>query len=111
MPVPPGERERIGSEGVLGGSRAHRDPRVSVNASRLAAAPPNRAPVPTRRRRRTGMLASSFTVWSLMCTMPGRDPLGDLQAAHHVRGEDAERQAVLGVRGELDGLVVGGEPR
>jgi len=44
--------------------------RVSVNASMLAWAPPKREPVPEAPVPPKGAFASSFTVWSLMCTMP-----------------------------------------
>src|SRR5205085_2410526 len=43
---------------------------VSVKASMLAAAPPKRVPVPLAPTPPKGATASSFTVWSLMCTMP-----------------------------------------
>jgi pimeloyl-ACP methyl ester carboxylesterase len=44
--------------------------RVSVKASMLACAPPKREPVPEAPVPPNGAFASSFTVWSLMCTMP-----------------------------------------
>src|SRR6202000_2946169 len=40
---------------------------------------------------------------------PGGDLAGQLQAAHDVAGQDAEREAVLAVGGELGGVLGGGE--
>src|SRR6201999_806816 len=40
---------------------------------------------------------------------PGGDPAGQLQAAHHVAGQDAQGQAVLAVGGELGRVLGGGE--
>src|SRR5690606_27480925 len=39
-----------------------------------------------------------------------RDLVGQLQAAHRVPGEDAQRQAVVGVGGQPYRLLGGGEP-
>ena len=67
---------------------------VSVNASRLAAAPPSR-------RAGAGVLDPAerdgrLVVDGLVVDVhqAARDPLGDLQAAHHVAGEDAQGQPV-----------------
>src|SRR3954471_8862629 len=70
-----GERRR--QNGYGGGARRTVTHCVSVNASTFAAAPPNRDPVPDAPTPPNGALASSFTVWSLMWTIP----LGILSAS------------------------------
>ena len=56
-----------------------------------------------------GTIGSSAMVASLMWTMPVSIALGDADAAGEVTGVHRTAQAVLGVVGDGDGLVVGVE--
>ena len=52
-----------------------------------------------------GIVASSLTVWSLMCTRPVGIRSAISRPRVHVPGQDAERQPVLGAAGQLDSFV------
>ena len=79
--------------------------RVSVNASMFAAAPPKRAPVPDAATPPNGHVGLVVDGLVVDVDDAGRDAPGQVESAHHVAGEDAERQAVFAVGGELRGLV------
>ena len=57
-------------KGYCGGSARTVTHCISVNASMFATGPPKRDPVPEEPTPPNGTLASSLTVWSLICTMP-----------------------------------------
>jgi hypothetical protein len=78
--------------------------RVSVNASMFAAPAEPCAGAGGRdaAERHEGLVVDRLVV---DVHQAGRDALGELQPLQYVPGEDAQRQPVLAVAGERDGLV------
>ena len=82
---------------------------TSVNASRLACTAA--VPGPGARLADAAEGNQRLVVDRLVVDVhqPGRNPLGQRQALHHIAGQNAEGQAVFGAAGQPDRLVEAGE--
>src|SRR4051794_32182861 len=94
--------ERYWSERVLRQVAAHGDPldlgeRVEIGLR--AAVPGAGAGLPDTPERDQRLVVDGLVV---DVHEPGGDALGQREALHHVPGEDAQRQAVLGAVGQRD---------